>query len=384
MEKENHVEERVYLPDDLLEEILNETSAVSDSISSIFDQINRQRQQMRDAMIASGRVELADALPRVDSPSVAAIDGGVALERSLGADTALVVALGVEGLVSEGRRHWSGVQYAHWQKVLVHKGENTRGFALGVMASLELEILVNAPHEVVILDGSHLTPVIGINSMLGIDDAGFAQTAAALLTEHRTMEKLHEALRAKQIIGMVKYDASRELAETWLNDFECACDDRTAMTMLLEPGEYTTPIEVGQTPRGKYNWEKLHISIAYHAYPERDRALRGFETALKYATDRRIHFTYYKPHEWSPAYRIELKQEAVEDREQLSKVLTAIRDQVVTPEIREPYPQYLADIMAKSVSGGMSALRAAVFHELGNRGAGDYLRLIVQSYRTES
>jgi hypothetical protein len=339
---------------------------------------------MREAMLESERVQLFGDLPRVDSPSVAAIDGGLALERSLGADTALVVALGVEGLVKEDRRHWNGVQYSHWQKVLVHKGENTRGFALGAMAALELEILVNAPHDVVILDGSHQTPVIGINSMLGINDPGFADIAASLLVEHNTVEKLHAALRAKQIVGMVKYDSSRELTESWLQGFECACDDRTAMTMLLEPGEYTTPLQVGQTPRSRYNWEKLHIVIAYKGYPERENARRAFESALKCATDRQIHFTYYKPHEWSPAYRVELKREAVEDREQLSKVLTAIRDQVVTPEIREPYPQYLADMMAKSVGSGMTALRAAVFHELGNRGAGDYLRFIVQSYRTES
>lgn len=381
---DNQATEQVNLPDDLLEEILDDAPRVSDSISDIFERVGKQRERMRRELLSANRLHRAEELPSVTSPSIAAVDGGAAIEQALGADIALVVALGIEGLVREDRRQWHGVQYVHWQQVLVRKGLNNRGFALGVMAALELKILTGAPHEVVILDGSHLTPVIGLNSMLSLDDAEFARMASVLVTKNLITENLHLALRKPEIVAMVKYDQSRDLAETWLEGFETPCDDRTTMTMLLEPGEYTIPVQLGQTPRSARNWKQLHILIASNDYPNKSETERAFKEALAYANQRQLFFTYYKPHEWSPAYRIELKRAAAEDPLYLSRILMAIREQVISPEIREPYPQYLADVMAKSVGSGIASLRAAVFHELGDRsGAQDYLRFILQSYRTE-
>jgi hypothetical protein len=375
----------VYLPDDLLEEILEETSSVSSSISEIFEQITRQRQQMREQLLTGGRIgRAADLVEPTQSPTVAAIDGGLAIERSLGADTVLVVAVGVEGLIPEERRRWSGVQYTHWQRVIVHEGgETSRRFALGVMAALELEILAAAPHDVIILDGSHLTPVIGLNSMLSLSDNALSNLASQLLVEHQTVEYLGVAMRRPSIVAMVKYDASRDLTQTWLSAFECAYDDRTMMTMLLEADEFTEPVQVGQTPRSRESWEKLHITVASPNFSNKPEVEQRFEDELEHVQQRNIFFTYYKPHEWAPAYRIELKRDAAESPAHLAGVLCAVKDQVLSPEIREPYPQYLADIMAKSVGDGMSALRTAVFHELGDSDASEYMRLIAQSYRTE-
>ena len=375
--------EPIYLPDDLLEQILDDAPALSSTISNIFERIVRLREEMRDALLASERLRSVEDLPTVDSPSVAAIDGGTVLEQSLGADTALVVALGIEGLMREGRQHWNGVQFVHWKQVLTRKGLNNRDFALGVMAALELNVLVNAPHEVVILDGSHITPVLNLNRMLHFNDAVYAHTAAALVAKHDVAANLNTALRKPEVVAMVKYDQTRDLTDTCLSDFESPCDDRTTLTMLLKEGEYTAPVCVGQTPRSADNWSHAHVQIAFADYPEKNAREKEFKDALAYLNERQIFFTYYKPHEWSPAYRIELKRETAADDVCLSRVLTAVREQVVSPEIREPYPQYLADCMAKSVSGGMVSLRAAVFHDLDDRSADDYMRFYVQSYRTE-
>ncbi len=376
----------VYLPDDLLEEILEETLSVSSSIREIFEQIMRQRQQMRDRLLTGGWIgRTVDLVEPTQSPTVAAIDGGLAIERSIGADTVLVVAVGVEGLIPEERHHWSGVQYAHWQRVIAHEGgESSRRFGLGVMASLELEILAAAPHDVIILDGSHLTPVIGLNSMLSLTNSALSNLASQLLIEHQTIRHLAIAMQRPSIVAMVKYDASRDLTQTWLSAFESTCDDRTVMTMLLEADEFTKPAQVGQTPRSRESWEELHITVASPNFPNRTEVERAFGKALEYVRQRNIFFTYYKPYEWTPAYRIELKRDVAESPVHLANVLRAVKDQVLSPEIREPYPQYLADIMAKSVGDGMAALRTAVFHELSDSDAGEYMRLITQSYRTEA
>lgn len=376
---------QVYLPDDLLEEILTQTSSISGSIREGFDRFCQCRQAMRAQLLARRLIRgTAELGTPTQCPSVAAVDGGLAIERSLGADTALVVAVGVEGLLPEGRRFWSGVQYAHWEQVVVHQGgETSRRYALGVMASLELQILAAAPHDVVILDGSHLTPVIGLNSMLSLADEALSRSAAYHLIEHQTIEHLSAAMRCPRIVAMVKYDASRDLIETWLSDFESTYDDRTAMTMLLESGEFTQPVRVGQTPRSRENWGNLHITVASPHISNRIEMEKAFNEALESPRRRDVFFTYYKPHDWAPAYRVEFKQDTVDPSDQLANILCAISDQVVSPEIREPYPQYLADIMAKSVGDGMAALRTAVFHDLSSSSANEYLRLFTQSYRSE-
>jgi hypothetical protein len=68
----------------------------------------------------------------------------------------------------------------------------------------------------------------------------------------------------------------------------------------------------------------------------------------------------------------------------LSGVLTALRAQVVSPEIREPYPQWVADRMAKSVGDALVALRTAVNFDLADTGLAEYVSLVAHSYRTEA
>jgi hypothetical protein len=383
VEREDAAHAESYLPDGLIEELLDQTRVISDAIRGMFEGVTAQRDEMRTSLLGSGRVRLAGDLPRVPHPSVAAVDGALAIEQSLGADTALVVALGVEGLAQEEKRQWKGVRYAHWERVLPHKGEDARSFALGVMAALEIEILANAPHDVVILDGSHATPIVALIKMLAITDPDFMQAAYELCVDHNIPANLYEALQRTQIVGMVKYDASRHLAEKWLDEFKIPCDDRAMMTILLEADEYTDPSLVGHPSRYQWNWNALQKLMVSGAYPHSDFVQSHFGKSIEYADQRQILLTYYKPHDWSPAYRVEVKREVAEDSEQLSRVLTAVREQVVSSEMREPYPQYLADVMAKSVSKGMSALRAAIFHELSIRGAHNYMRFVTQSYRTE-
>ena len=64
-------------------------------------------------------------------------------------------------------------------------------------------------------------------------------------------------------------------------------------------------------------------------------------------------FIYFKPNTGGPAYRIELKKSLADDDSRLKKMLATIKQQGAFPDILEPFPQYLADMMAKSVSGGL-------------------------------
>lgn len=371
-----------YLPDELLEGILLDAPDFTREIQLAFDTLQTQHTAMRNALMLTNRIKRFADLEAVSSPSVAAVDGGLAIEKSIGADTILVAAVGVEGLVREDRRKWTGVQYRHWKRVLSHEGDDAKRFASGVMAALELEIATQAPHDVVIFDGSHLTPIIGLNSMLSLTIESLSPLAAEILEQHQTLRTLANFFTRPSIVSMVKYDSSRELSLSWFEG-KFPFDDRTLMTTLLEPGEYSIPVSAAQTKERRQQLQDLHIRIAYPNFPDKDTMNAELERAIQPARRDNIFVTYYRPYDFAPAYRIELKQEAIRSSVRMATILQAVKEQVVSPEIREPYPQYLADEMAKSVSAGLRALNSVVVFDLADTGAERLLRMLVQSYRTD-
>jgi hypothetical protein len=368
-----------YLPDELLEDILDGTNEVADGVKASYDWLLQRREAMRNTLLAQGNILAVADLEPVPSPSVAAVDGGLAIEKSIGADTILVAAVGVEGLVREDQRRWSGVQYTHWQKVVPHSSDASR-FAFGIMAALELQIAAQAPHDVVIVDGLHLNPIIALNTMLSLKEVDLTPLMADVLRKYEVLDSLSIFLQRPSLTAMVKYDSSRELSQAWFGD-EVRLDDRTLMTILLKPGEYSRPTSIALTPERKGQIEDLHIIIGDRDFPERAALNQEFKNTLQHA--KQLYVTYYRPWEWAPAYRIELKRQAVNSTNRIAVILQAVREQVVTSEVREPYPQFLADQMAKSVSAGLQALRSAVMFELADSGADTLLRMLAQSYRTE-
>ncbi len=373
------------LPDDLLEEILTDAPELANKIIPLFQQLEEQKQSIHNKLEENKFLRNVSELENPTSPSVAAIDGGQAIEKSLGADILMAVGVGVEGLVREDKRRWTGIQHKSWSEVLPHQSESNPKIARGAMTALELLVVADTPHDVVIADGSHQTPVIGINSltsMSSLDDPLHKKIMLDIVERFQVVNSLKKAMENSNIVYMVKYDSSQDIVQTILNQFSLTVDDKTVMTLTLKPDEFTTPLQVGQTSKTKEVWGNLNISISQKIEDTNEiTQLKGkLNQAISMPKSRRIYFTYYKPYEWSPAYRIELKESCARNEFELAKVLKAVKEQVVSPEIQEPYPQYLADMMAKSISGGLDALRAVVQSQIGDNE--NMLRIITQSYRT--
>lgn len=384
------MESRPYadLPDEVLQQVLSRTAEIADGVRVLFSRVDERKAAMRDTLLGDGRIRRAADLPLCSAPSVAAVDGGAAIEKALGADTALAVAVGIEGLTDSPSVHWPGVQYAAWQKTLPHEGEETATTCRGVMTALELEVLRHAPHDVVLLDGSHLTPVIALNTLLSVAHDGLRAEIAELVRERETADALRDVMTKPECVAVVKYDGSRDLSHTWLpSDVRgpgLGLDDRTTMSLLLEAGEYTDPQPIALTQQSKTNWLTRRIEVLTPADAAREAVRIALNDAIELARNDGLLATYYKPHAWSPAFRLEIKPEAANGPERLSAILSGIRTQVVSPEIREPYPQWVADRMAKSVGDALIALRTAVNFDLADAGMGEYVSLIAHSYRTEA
>ena len=120
----------------------------------------------------------------------------------------------------------------------------------------------------------------------------------------------------------------------------------------------------GQSKEGKDRWSNIHIKCNLpinereELTKELKKAIQPFKITNEHQSE--LYFCYYKPYTYTPAYQIEIKKGIAKNEEKLQKLLRSIKKQIISPEIREPYPQYLADIIAKNISFGMKAIDQAI------------------------
>lgn len=370
-----------HLPEELLGEILENVPTTVEKMNKMFD---IQEKPIDNAIQKLREDSLIKKLSTTDyTTSLIAVDGGVVLEKMSGTDILLAVAVGVEGLTEDMRGGWKDGknQYHQWQTVVPHDEANSR-LSQGVMFLMELTVLANASHDIRIMDGTHFTPILKINSLLSAkeDKAGdeYVQGLKDFLKE--TYEKVipdipdivSAALQEEKIVAIAKYSSSRDMLESKSLGKDINLDDKTFFTLGLAEGEYTEPLTVGQSVEEREKiWNDLHIKCnleiddvdtgklntlleqAVSSLTTRDKSARKQK-------DSSLYFTYFKPYENGPAYRIEIKESLAKDLAKLEKCLLSIKKQIVFPEIREPFPQYLVDLMAKNVSSGLFAIQEAI------------------------
>lgn len=363
-----------HLPDELLGKILENVPNTVNKMNGLFDIQDEPIAKGMEKLRAAGKIKKLSATEASDS--VIAVDGGNIPEKMAGADVLLAVAVGVEGLSEDKGTEWGSEknQYYQWQTVLPHGEANAR-LIQGVMFLMELSVLANDDHEIRIMDGTHFTPILKINSMLSAKEEGAgAEYTNALRdflqeTYSKIIPDIPQIITAAQnnehIIALAKYSSSTDVIDAFLSDCDIKLDDKTFFSLGLQEDEYFVPHSVGQSPQEQERiWNELHI-ICNLDIPERAELNRALAAAIepirtKGGKKSELYYTYYRPFMDGPAYRVELKKTVAEDQAKLERYLFSLKNQIVFPEIREPYPQYLVDLMAKSISTGMFAIIDAI------------------------
>lgn len=358
------------MPEDLLKDLLEGAGNVVDEVVSLLTPVLDSREHLRRGLQDLGLIQTFEVS---DPSSIAGVDGGFVVERTSAVDLSLVVAVGVEGL-GPTTTIWDSTQYEWWTNVARHDTDADR-LARGVMVASEISILEAAPHHFRILDGSHLTLVIQLNSALSSESRDVRQEARRVWTRLGTANGLAAVCSTPNVVAMPKYDSS----QTIVNRLEeqlglpMSGDDKYLMGLVLEPGELLVPQQMPEDP-----WHSLHFNAGSVA----DRDIEdAFTTAILPLKERKLMFTYFKPDAFSPAFRLEIKSEP--GQVDLDLLCSTLSSQITGPFIREPYPQYLADVMAKSVSLGISALQTAVQLGLSSMGRPEISEMLLRSYRTE-
>ena len=366
-----------HLPEDLIKKILDDVPATVNKMNRMFEFQDVPIQESIAALKTKGLIRQVESQDFTDS--LIAVDGGSVIERMSGTDVLLAVAVGVEGLTSGKSAGWreDRSQYFQWQTVMAHD-EAAQRLCQGVMFLMELSVLAGANHEIRIMDGAHFTPILKVNSMLSArdDNAGAQYVSELRAFLKKNYEKLipdipdmvSEALNDDNVIALAKYSSSRDILDSRVKRNDITVDDKTYFTLGLEEEEYVGPFSVGQSREEcRKIWDDLHIKCNLDI-PERVELNHRLEEAVSPMRTKDgngpkksdLWFTYYKPHGGGPAYRIECKRTLAENRPRFERMLCSVKRQIVFPDIREPFPQYLADLMAKSVSNALEALQDAI------------------------
>ena len=371
------------LPAALVDDVLGQTSAVAGELLTSFQRVREDRESLRKHLIDSGLVIAESSLGYPPIPTTCATDGSYAIERLLTTDLAAAAAVAVEGLTPPSEeRHWETPRHKSFVAAEPHL-EDTATILRAVMLGEELRLVTNAPHDLLMLDGTLTLPIIYFNQALNkATDAGqlrcareFLDNCSAYLEAYLTI--LRSERSDKHFVALPKYSTRREIGRElgWPDRY----DDRGMLTMLLNPGELTKPrpLEHPRDSEGNLTW---HLNTQRLPAPVK---LQADEVVSALSP---LQVFYYKPQDWLPALRIEVAASVASNTHRLATVVQGIKHQTATPSMLEPYPIYLADRTVKALARAIPAFRQVTTQHISKEYEGDIGEVFfaMHGYRSET
>lgn len=367
------------LPDALVRDLLAKALPVATSVSRNVEALRQQKDTLRTDARNGGLILRKADLDVVREPSVVGIDGSYQIHHLTALDLCAAAAVAVEGTAREAQRFWPQPYHHMWVESVGHSA-NLVGPLRGLMVSMELALAHQAPHDLVLLDGSFASLVIYLNQGL----TSLAQCPGILYTEFLArwqsglLSSLLSLLKSDRTIAVPKFTARNELNFELSNPPVVEIDGKTLATLLLEPGEYTKPLPILQSG------ELYHLASFVEASGRRTALRTDQEEKEMNARLKELRVIYFRPYGWIPAIRLEVAGAVATSNAKLSMALEGVMRQFFSPAVTEPYPLFLADRMAKSLGAGVAVIEQAVAqHVAGCSTDIETTMLFLQNYRTE-
>jgi hypothetical protein len=370
------------LPAALVEEVLDQTSAVSEELLASFRRVRQNRESLRRQLTEAGIVISESSLGYPPLPTTCGADGSYAIERLLTTDLAAAAAVAVEGLTPPSeKRHWERPHHRTFIAPEPHS-EDTATVLRAVMLGEELRLATNAPHDLVMIDGTLTLPIIYFNQALNTAPDVTQLRCSREFNEHciEYLDAYARILRSersdKHYAALPKYSTRREIGTAL--GWPANQDDRGMLTLLLNPGELTKPCTFEQPAQSwHFNTGRLCPSVKSRA----DELATTIVGALA-----QVRIFYYKPHDWLPALRVEVAESVAVNTHRLATVVQGLKHQCATPSMLEPYPIYLADRMVKALARSLPAFRQVTTQRIseGYEGEIDEVFFAMHGYRSDT
>lgn len=364
------------LPEDLVEDMLEESQPLSSGLADYFTELESLTEKVRKELREQGLLRHENEIQTtISHPTACGVDGAYAIDRLLATDILAIASLAIEGLTPPSEesfwprpRHYSVVTTAD-------HSEATGTITRAIMTEMEIILAAKAPHNVVFLDGSLLSPAItfnqGIKAREQVDDSLAEEFNSRLddaLEAYATVLETKRTDRA--YVSVPKYTTQHELLDKL--EYPQSYEDRALLSFLLKPGEIVGPLTL----------KSSHVPRQLDQPPLSDRqAAKKIDTQL-HEQD----VLYYRPYKHSPALRLEMSRSVTRNNQRLASVLEAVQVQMGVSNVLEPYPLYITDRMVKHIGTALPAIRQAVTQQLAmdwNQELED-MYLALHGYRTET
>jgi hypothetical protein len=363
------------LPDALVRDLLAKAIPVAEGVSCNLQALRDARSNLCTEALNKRLICRKADLDVPREPSVVGIDGSYQLHRLTALDLCAAAAVAVEGTSKEAKRHWPEPYHDMWVNGLPHRID-TVGVLRGLMVSMEMALAVQAPHDLILLDGSFSSLIIYLNQALTQLDECAKELAEEFLVRWNggIIGQLKRLLNNDRTIAMPKFTSRNEFLRGNMLNPPVIVDGKTLATMILNPGEYTRPLLIHE--------EGDPASQQVDHLPERYCPKKDMDELL--AQLKSLSVIYFRPYGWLPALRMELPSSIAFSNIRLSIVLEGITRQFFSPAVIEPYPLFLADRMVKSLGSGVAVIEQCVSqHVAGNSPDMENTLLFLQNYRTE-
>lgn len=362
------------LPDALVRDLLAKATPVAEGVARNLNALRQARTEMRSEAQSGGLIRRKADLDVPREPSVVGIDGSYQVHRLTAVDLCASAAVAVEGTSKEATRHWREPYHRMWVECLEHS-KNVTNTLRGMMISMELDLAAEAPHDLVLLDGSFIILLIYLNQGL----TSVREAPPVLRDEflrrweqESILERFFNLIQSDRTVAVPKYSGRNELAGLLRSRNLPETDGKTLATLILEPGEYTSPLPIYQFGAEEDEYHLPEAFCAREKQAQMNNSLAGMRVI------------FYRPYGWSPSVRLELPRPIAASNNHLSKVLHGIERQFFSPAVVEPYPLFLADRMVKSLGAGVTAIEHSMAqHVVGTTPDIEITLLCLQNYRTE-
>ena len=362
------------LPDALVRDLLAQATPVAERVSTHLNRLRQARGSMRQRVQSERLIARKADLDVPREPSVVGIDGSYQVHRLTALDLCAAAAVAVEGTSKEARRHWQEPYHRMWVNSFEHS-KNATNTLRGLMISMELELAAEAPHDLVLLDGSFIVLLIYLNQGL----TSFREAPRLLReefqrrwSEQRVLDRFLALIQSDRTVAVPKYSGRNELGNFLRDNDLPETDGKTLATLILEPDEYITPLPIFHFGGDDTEY---HLPDEHCPRDRQDQMNQSIEN---------MRVIFYRPYGWAPAVRLELTAPIAASQAKLSMVLEGIKRQLFSPAVTEPYPLFLADRMVKSLGAGVAVIEQVVAqHAVGASTDVETTLLCLQNYRTE-
>ncbi len=346
------------LPVALVEEILENGGKIANKIYGPYREIKDNRDKLREQLQEQNGIKNDSTTDGQKILSSCGIDGYYTVEGFLTSDLTCSAAFAVEGLVPpSGQIHWDNPSHRSLFQTEQQTAE-TAGILCGIMMEMEIELAAGSPHEVILLNGSFITPFLTFMEALKLASGSkessvsqeFINRIKSAIMSFNTI--FNSQNKQKIWVGIPQNTSKKELVNklNWPQNYK----DKILFTILLSPGEFTTPLPVEQSELEQVK----NLAIKDESFSTlRDRVVSAIGE---------LQVLYYRPYGWTPVLRIEIDSSIASDSSRLSQLLNSIKYQCSSAGIAEPYPIHYAKKMVKSLDKAIPSLRKSAISQITN------------------